>query len=544
MTKQSSYKIPLFFNSLLALSSYLFINLVILSVYAGLSQLWVGIGGGSSALWRLEVPLVMLLVSCLYFNKIKNKLYKYFLPILPIIVVYLGIDIFYHYLARAPRPSDLQNLSLVWDFSPLMGWVFIMWCLCILMPLGVLIYQAAKYYRHKMLVISVVCRLLLIGLLICGLFTNLYYQLQNKVLAYKLPVSQQDFIRKNGRINSWIFYAHQTAVNKQTLLTYSDSGINIIQTLYPSVLDHKPNIHLVVLESFIDPRLLQGIKFDQSPLAAELEQYLHNKNFSTVISPTYGGATAQAEFELLTGMPAYGKVNAIEFNVMNGSKIAGFLQQLIANGYQTTASIATDDKYFNAKSAYASLGLQKIDFLGGNYTKNILFDGDVFEFNLKKIKKIIKSSDAPIFNYVLGMYGHFPYDRNIQLRPDVIHTPHADARVQRVLNQFYYRTQALAAYIEQLLIIDPSSIIYIVSDHLPPLISKNIQYKINIKTNISLLLNAGKYVDVSGKHQYEIPWVLWDMLSNTTHNRAGYDLEKLYYKALAESIGILHPHEQ
>ena len=152
----------------------------------------------------------------------------------------------------------------------------------------------------------------------------------------------------------------------------------------------------------------------------------------------------------------------------------------------------------------------------------------------------MERSQAPIFNYVLGMYGHFPYDRDLDKRPDVIHTSHADARIGRVLNQFYYRTQALAQYIEQLMALDPTGIIYIASDHLPPLLSKNIQYTASNKANIALLLHAGEFVDVSGKYQYQIPWLLWDLLSNRDQNRAiePITLEKLYYKTISQSIGL------
>jgi len=533
------FKMLVKLNRMTKILVYWFANLFILYAYIEFSHLWVDVGGGSSKLFDLEIPLIILTVTSLYFTKIKNKLYKYVLPILPIIAIYIGIDIFYNYLARMPRASDLQNLSIVWDFSPLLGWMFVLWCVLILLPPALLICEARRHYPNKILFKSIFYRVIGVVALIWGLSTSVFYQFQQKIFK-DVVWSQEVTIRKNGRINGFIFYDHQTNANKETLLKYSYSDIDVIRTLYPSKLVDSPNIHLIVLESFIDPRMLQGIDFDKSPLALELKKYLQNNKFSTVISPTYGGGTAQAEFELLTGIPAYGKVNSIEFNVMLGGEIRGFLSHLINNGYYTTATIASDDKYFNAKSAYKSLGLQTVDFLGESHP-GVMFDGDLFDVNLDKIKLIIQNSNAPIFNYVLGMYGHVPYKRDSIHRPDIINTSYSDERIKNISNQFYYRTAALSQYIEELIKIDPNSIIYITSDHLPPILNKDIKYQHSNKTNISLLLKDGHYLPVSGKLYYEIPWLFWDILSKTSHNRhqttsVSSNMTQLYFKTLADSI--------
>ncbi len=109
--------------------------------------------------------------------------------------------------------------------------------------------------------------------------------------------------------------------------------------------------------------------------------------------------------------------------------------------------------------------------------KNHLFDGDLFDFNIKKIKYIIKNSNQPLFNYVIGIYGHSPYKRDLAIRPDVIKTECPNQDIKNIANQFYYRTKALAKYIDELIEIDPKSIIYITSDHIPGIVSAKINYK-------------------------------------------------------------------
>ena len=76
------------------------------------------------------------------------------------------------------------------------------------------------------------------------------------------------------------------------------------------------------------------------------------------------------------------------------------------------------------------------------------------------------------------------------------------------------------------------------SDHIPAILNKDIQYKFDKHVNISLLIYKGKSIDISTKHQYEVPWFIWDLISdkNTTRNYDIKILEKLYYKSLNESL--------
>ncbi len=293
-------------------------------------------------------------------------------------------------------------------------------------------------------------------------------------------------------------------------------------------------------------RNIKDVRFSRSPLADDLKKYLRiNNNFSQVLSPVYGGGTSQSEFELLTGVKALAKIKSIEFNVLGGNPSFSFINQLKENGYFTIATIASNSGYYNSRQAYKSLGFSNVTFMEESMDYRVkkddkhIFDGDAFDYNFNKIKNHLENKkDTPLVSYMLGMYGHLPYERNKKLRPDIIIAQHKNKKVQRISNQFYYRTKALAKYINDIIKIDPTSIIYITSDHLPPLLNNSIKYKINKKINISLLLVGGKQRDVSGMHYYEIPWLLWDILCEKTNYRKvdKIKMERLYYHVLGESI--------
>ena len=250
------------------------------------------------------------------------------------------------------------------------------------------------------------------------IFSGSFNELYIKTFNY-IDWSQERTIKSNGRVSSFIYYGMQERKNRARLKTFSkkilSKTINIHNELYPDYgqID-KRNIHFIVLESFLDPRLIEGATFNTSPLSDELLPFmLEGGNFSLVTSPVYGGRTAGAEFELLTGIQALAKVNSIEFNVMMGNPASSFVKKLTDNDYQAVATIASSSGYFNSKQAYRSLGFKNVTFL-----KELdkfhdpewmpVFDGDLFQYNLNTIAKLIKNKKRHLFSYTLGMYGHFP----------------------------------------------------------------------------------------------------------------------------------------
>ncbi len=229
---------------------------------------------------------------------------------------------------------------------------------------------------------------------------------------------------------------------------------------------------------------------------------------------------------------------------MMGNRASSFVQRLKNLGYQAVATIASSSCYFNAKQAYRSIGFNDVTFLKEidefDSVKEYLpiFDGDVFAYNLKKVKKFKEEKKGMLFNYVIGMYGHFPYETVREEHPDVVEVEHEDERVRKIANQFLYRTKALASYIKQLQEIDPDSIICIVSDHLPPILWDGTQYQLDQEMNIAILIDGKKPVDTDGKEYYKLPWLIWDRLFEREHT---VDIDKkmtenIYFKFLSESM--------
>ncbi|MCB9057727.1 MAG: hypothetical protein H6627_04125 [Calditrichae bacterium] len=354
-------------------------------------------------------------------------------------------------------------------------------------------------------------------------------------------------MRENGKLSSLFFFSNQESSNYRSLSQNSKLAMDIHKKLFPGLVKIKRNIHFIVLESFIDPRLIKNIIYNPSPLCQEMDPYLINGQFSHTISPSYGGDTAEAEFELLTGIKGHRIFDSIEFNTMRGGLISSFVSRLAKENYHTSATIASGKEYFNSIIAYKSIGFKQTIFLeddvhfNRNKEDKHIFDGDLFNYNYDFFKKYKDTNSQPIFNYLLGMYGHIPFNRNKNQRPDLIQSNSTNDNLYKVSNQFYYRTKALAQFIGKIQKIDSTSIIFISSDHLPPILSEDVSYQFNNYVNISLLIDAKKIIDLTDKHYFEISWLLWDILidEQVERNVDPIEMQDLYYKSLYESIFVV-----
>jgi phosphoglycerol transferase MdoB-like AlkP superfamily enzyme len=488
----------------------------------------------------LELPMllgIMLLLYIPYKSLYKNAL----LAFIPIFSLYLVYDIFYYFLKRSARVSDFSNLFLVHDLSFLflLGILFFIALITIPIALLLLAFKEKGYRFYK--------TLLGLKILMVVIFSVEYLRPNNFLMQHfhYIDYSQAKTIKYNGRFASFFYYNAISRLSEKRVRAYQHASIDIDKRLFHDQnLSQKPNIHIIVLESFVDPRLFKEITYNRTPLADELAKYLGDRGFSYLKSPAYGGGTAQAELEVLTGIRALSKIDSVDFNTLKGEPISGFTQALKSQGYRTYGSIATTSEYFNSIAAYGSIGIDAIEFLEeveafkkSKGDKHI-FDGDLFAYNLQRLKQL--PTDRPYLFYTLGMYGHIPYDRNGALRPSIIFPSTKDHRIKRIANQFYYRTKALGEYLDALLQHDPHALIYITSDHLPSILNRGIGYAYEKEINSAMLLIGGKNSEIGVDAFYQVPRYLWHYLSDSPlefQKRYSYEEEEhIYFKMLAESL--------
>lgn len=224
----------------------------------------------------------------------------------------------------------------------------------------------------------------------------------------------------------------------------------------------KRNVHLFVLESFMDP-VQMGFPLPTDPIDPRMRTWLGG----SAMASTYGGGTAQAEFEVLCGTPVYDLVDTIVFHNLQGRPVDCLPHVLEQNGYTALSMVAAPRSYYNYGAAYQSVGFSRSlfqDAFPGQDKDGIWISNDEYIALNKATITPLLEQHTPIFNYMMTSSGHVEYELNPVKRPLVLKTT-LGKQMTHMINNVYYNSRAIADYIEYLLIHDPTAIVIAVSDH-------------------------------------------------------------------------------
>lgn len=457
------------------------------------------------------------------------------LPILSLYALYDGFFLAYGEVFRVVNFSELPELMQV---LPLPHQIVLVSALGLPLLL-VLLRLDWRRYRHALLG-GVPAVMLGAGTHIgAAQFVDTFDSIGTDVVVWSDELS----VENNGRFAMLLYFEAQRRMALEQSARFRDRAAYTEQAerLAAALGENggRRHVHLVVLESFLDPTLFKAVKYSKDPRHPDYVARF-GKNVGYSISPVFGGGTAQAEFEVLCGVPAFHALSSIEFNAFTGAPaycLPGVLRQA---GYRTLASNAFKPSFFNEVKAYAGIGFseayfpaeyarQRATYLtasGVPAVEEYLFDGDLFAQNLEFVaEQLRKRPEQPIFNYVLSMYGHFPHAMDPLQRPPVlgVESRYKDDQLRMAANQHYYRTQAIANYVSKLIELDPKSLIVLISDHLPPLEDgtgsyTKLGYMGNVEDSTSynriLIVENGKAVKYRNIHHYDIPSLVLNYLTD------------------------------
>lgn len=229
------------------------------------------------------------------------------------------------------------------------------------------------------------------------------------------------------------------------------------------------NVHIVLMESMWDPQHLGAYKFSQDPWDLRMREMWRAGGESTVLSPVFGGATANAEFEVLCGLPATSGRVVFESGMENPLPcLPAILRQ---EGYLTTANHPYKAEFWSRDKAYARIGFQQYNPLSAYRLDDVdgmfLNDRSAFFQMVERLKGM--PVDQPHLAYVVSLSSHYPYDRDRVKRPDRIQVQPANALLQGYANAISYSTSALMDYVEAVRELDPDALIVVFGDHAPML---------------------------------------------------------------------------
>lgn len=337
--------------------------------------------------------------------------------------------------------------------------------------------------------------------------------------------------------------AHDTAAATLSESTHTDSNkaddltTNVNQpnadNTVPALSEaekQRPNIIFVMSESHWDARLL-----DKS-IPKNITPTIDKHQLSTLLSPSFGGGTANVEFEVLTSL----NVNLNHNELLYVSKLkrptyslARYFNQL---GYDSTAMHNNGKYFYNRSAVYQNLGFKQFVSLDNMVTaaerKNYINQAGWANDDLiyQSIEQQLQHSTKPQFIYAISVENHPMYnDDRFGKAGYAITKAGLSDPVKRQMNTYLMGMKRADDKFKQLIHtakqLERPTIIVFFGDHLP-----NLQ---NVYDEYSFFASAQDKAEKKDPRYFQTPLAVW---SNTPLDRKALQSERIAAHFLAARI--------
>lgn len=227
------------------------------------------------------------------------------------------------------------------------------------------------------------------------------------------------------------------------------------------------NVHIILLESFWDPAPLRAAHYSKDPLPKDFRQLWKQTGNSRILSPVFGGYTANAEFEALCGFPVL--KDAVKFERDLSNDVPCLPRILEDHGYTTIASHPNVPVFWNRVNAYRRLGFGTYwslqDFQQVDMVREFMSDASLYKQVLEKLGPLLDSG-KPVLDYIVTYFGHWNYPLRGARLP-VLESGSAVPEVSSYANTAWYKARELMDFLKELRQRDPDALIVVFGDHLP-----------------------------------------------------------------------------
>lgn len=213
------------------------------------------------------------------------------------------------------------------------------------------------------------------------------------------------------------FYDDLKNITNPAPSDYNQQAINQIYTESKNILSSKeefksverggtkPNIIVILSEALWDITQIPETKFSSDPIPN-----IRKDIKSTLISPTIGTATANVEFELLTGLSNYFLNSVVPYSQAVRRDIPSLFTSFKEMGYYTTTIHPYHAAMYNRPQVYKNFGLDKFismeSMVDYQYAGAFISDQSLTQ----EILKQYNSTTAPQFIFGLSMQNHYPFE--------------------------------------------------------------------------------------------------------------------------------------
>ena len=415
------------------------------------------------------------------------------------------------YLSASLVPSDFLLFKETFVASPIMLKIAVFAAIVVFIGLFVFLYKKEKLGTKPLLLTNSILSFAILGFFITANFKNNFSEAcanaaKNSICQYAkyLPNTRGDWIGDHLTIkylgfstfffsktvdglNNKIFQSQVipeekvAAFYQPMAVEHDEESTSNLASDDPSQQKQLPNIVFVMSESHWDAR-----KLDKS-IPRNITPTISKNQVSSLLSPSFGGGTANVEFEVLTSLNTY--LNHNELAYVSKLKRPTYSLPMYLNtlGYETTAMHNNGKYFYNRSAVYQNLGFNRFTSIENminmadraKYINAAGWATDDLIYN--SIENQLKNTDKPQFIYAISVENHPMYsdDRfgkdHFKITKDGV-----SENSKRALNTYLTGMQRaddkFKTLIEHVKQLDRPTIVIFFGDHLPNLQSVYDEY--------------------------------------------------------------------
>lgn len=244
----------------------------------------------------------------------------------------------------------------------------------------------------------------------------------------------------------------------------------------PNIGDMKnPNIIYIQLESFFDPKTVQGLTLSKDPVPTFTKlKKLYPSGYLTV--PALGAGTANTEFEVMTSLSSssFGAGEYPYKTTVNKVPVEGVASLLKSVGYNTFAIHNNTATFYDRNRVYEQMGYDHFISLEYMYDVSKTSTGWAKDYSLiNDIMTCLKSTGGRDLVYTISVQGHGRYPKEeggfenyIQLEYE---NKAQEVQFHYYVNQIYEMDLMIAQLIRELDAYNEPYVLVLYGDHLPTL---------------------------------------------------------------------------
>ena len=451
-----------------------------------------------------------------------------------------------NYLSDPLYPSDLLFARQIMELMPVMvrdrPWTAVALAIGIIAAIVAIAFlwryawQHAAALSQKARMIRLSVCLPLAALFVSQMDPTQYSFIREKLRIIPIVWDQKENYSYNGFVIA--FSLNLPMADIKSPAGYGPDAIDAIPARnygYLSGPREKPDVIMLMSESFWDPTRLSNVAFTPDPMPT-----IRARQSGYVFSPEFGGMTANVEFEALTGFSnaflPYGSIPYQQYVRRPMPSLATFFR---SEGYAARALHPFSGWFWNRNEVYKAFGFEEF------HTEETLPPMEkrgMFASDDSLMKEIMREGDAagqPFFFFAVTLQGHGPYEPNRYVQNTVNIAGNLDESDRETLATYAQGVREADDSLKMLMDWaakrDRETIIVLWGDHLPPLGS------VYPDTGYMPQQVATRKapLDVM-KQEHETPLVIWSSKKGVRKDVGTISPSQLPYHVL-KTAGYEHP---